>query len=119
MISVLALMLLTGCGAPKATGEQEAGPFSVEFSTSPSPPVAGAVSLAVRVRKGNSAVPDAKVTAETSMPDMNMAGPTLDLEASGDSYTGWLNMMSGEWRIKVHVTANGDSGDATYEFEVK
>ncbi|MEX2244900.1 MAG: FixH family protein [Fimbriimonadaceae bacterium] len=116
----IACVLLIGCSEGGAPGiGQSAGPFQVSLDTRPSPPVAGRVEFVVNVSKDGKAVTDATVTAATSMPEMNMSGGDVALTLSGSAYTGGLNLMAGEWKIVVKVSAGGESGETSYSFVVK
>lgn len=116
-IAAVAFLLASCSGGGGLGAEQSAGPFKVTLSTTPNPPVAGMTQLAVRVTRSGSPVSGASVKVDSSMPSMNMPGPSLDLVASGDSYGATLNLMAGEWKFVVTVTEGADSGSATYTFE--
>lgn len=115
----LALMLASCSGGGGLGAEQSAGPFKVTLSTSPNPPTPGVTNLVVNVTKGGTPVQDATVKIDSSMPGMNMPGPSVSLERSGDAYAGSMNMMEGKWEMKVHMTQGSDQGSSTFAFDVR
>lgn len=115
----LAPFLVSCSGGGGLGGEQSAGPFKVTLSTSPNPPAAGRTDLIVKVTKDGTPVQGAIVKIDSSMPGMNMPGPSFDLQPSGDSYTGTLNMMAGEWEVKVSVSSGSDQGSASFALDTE
>ncbi|HXG24514.1 MAG TPA: FixH family protein [Chthonomonadales bacterium] len=114
----------TSTTAPTATGatlgtEQAAGPFQVTLSTEPAAPKVGDTHFELRISRGGQPVTDATVQLSLSMPSMNMAGPEATLESGGEHYHTTAKLgMAGEWEARVTVTADGESGTATYRFSV-
>lgn len=115
----LALFLVSCTGGGGVGEEQSAGPFKVTLSTSPNPPAAGRTDLTVKVSKDGAPAQDAAVKIDSSMPGMNMPGPSMDLQPSGDAFIGTLNMMAGEWEVKVNISNGSDEGSATFTFDVE
>lgn len=94
--------------------------LTLKVSISPKPPIAGTNTLSFELMRGNQPVPDARISLGTSMPAMNMAGPSLTTDAKGKGmYTASFSGMSGLWQI-VTTVETGDKRlkPMTFEFNV-
>lgn len=87
---------------------------------SPKPPVAGTNTLSFELMRGSEPVPDARISLGTSMPAMNMAGPSLSTDAQGKGmYTASFSGMSGLWQVVTTVETGGKRlKPITFEFNV-
>jgi len=97
------------------------GNLLVSISLSPVPPVGSRNSVLVRLSRPDSLpVAGARITAQTSMPTMNMAGPSLLAEERRPgSYELKSNLMSGTWQLNLSIAPAGDKPcDLTFSLEI-
>lgn len=104
--------------APSLGTQQPAGPFQVTLSTDPAAPRVGDTRFEARITRDGQPATGATVRVSLSMPSMQMVGPEVSLEPTGDdTYAGMANLsMGGEWQADVSVSAGGESGTAVYQF---
>jgi hypothetical protein len=128
VMAVLVLCLTTAsmvaCGDGRSNGssqgsearESTSGDWTLEFTTTPSPPAAGENTLMVRVRQpGGSPVTDATVKVVLSMPAMpSMNMPAMRTEStlqhtSAGQYRGDVRLsMGGTWNVTITATRSDE-----------
>lgn len=120
VISVLALVtcLTNACSGggetPFRLGATTGSGMNIQFRFATEPPVFGANTFEVVVKKDGAPVSDATVTARFTMPAMpSMNMPEMHSEATldplGDGrYRGVGQLlMTGTWNVRIHVTRGG------------
>ncbi|HEY0868568.1 MAG TPA: FixH family protein [Fimbriimonas sp.] len=107
--------------APGLGTKQEKEHFAVTLETEPAEPKMGKVNFVAEVWHHGEPAPGQTVRVETSMPSMNMDGPSVDLKpTTGNVYEGTADLpMGGEYEAKVSVGgAEGHANEFTYRFNV-
>lgn len=100
-----------------------AGPFRVNVSVEPLPPIVGANTLTVRLRDGNDQpVAGAEIKAVAEMPAMGampaMRVPMETVEIADGAYRGRFNLpMAGEWPFTIAIEKPG-LGSRTLGFDM-
>lgn len=103
---------------------KKAGDYTVEVTIDKNPPVMGKNNMNVAVKdKSGSAVTDAKVVVEYSMPAMS-GMPAMNYKSNadpkGDSYKAVIEpSMAGSWNVAVKVTRGGKTDTAKLTIDVK
>lgn len=78
--------------------------LEILISLSPQPPGQGPVTLRFQLQQAGQPVENARLSLETSMPDMNMPGPRLTARpTSPGNYTASFQGMSGLWQIALRI----------------
>lgn len=80
----------------------------IQISLSPHPPGTGPVTLRFQLTQAGKPLSAAQLKLETSMPDMNMAGPALTARATAPGrYEASFQGMSGLWQITLSLESGG------------
>jgi hypothetical protein len=123
-VAVVALLLMVGVAVAAETITKKAGDYTVGFATDKNPPVTGKnnVDVSVRDAKGT-AVTDAKVVVEYSMPAMS-GMPAMNYKANaapkGDTYKAVIDpSMAGPWNVAVKISHGGKTETVKFTLDVK
>jgi nitrogen fixation protein FixH len=126
VVAVMAVVcgLMVGAASAANTVTKQAGEYTVDFTMDKNPPVMGKNNVDVAVRdKSGSAVKDAKVVVEYSMPAMS-GMPPMNYKSTaalkGDKYAAVIEpSMSGSWNVAVKITKGGRTDAAKLTIDVK
>jgi hypothetical protein len=120
----IVLMLMVGTAFAANTITKQAGDYGVDFTLDKNPPVMGKNNVDVALKdKSGSAVTDAKVVVEYSMPAMS-GMPAMNYKSTaqlkGDKYVAVIEpSMSGSWNLAVKITRAGKTDTAKFTLDVK
>ena len=116
-LSYLGLLLIMA--VPVAAETVKAGPYEVEVTTRPDPPVVGDNEVQLTVTHNGQPAPDVEVHLTHDMVgmSMNMTPPTLSREGPG-RFTGTLQLsMPGLWKLVIHVQGPEGEGSGQLQLE--
>lgn len=139
IVFALNVLLLGGCAKSETAAPQSlepgvaspdasdmgatlaANPFSVSLATDPAEVRAGKFKFIAKVSRDGSPVTGAKVRIQPEMPGHEMDVAEIALKETGEgAYEGEADLrMAGKWQAKVFVEKDGETGTATFRFEVK
>jgi hypothetical protein len=128
IILLLTVTLLAGCsgksGAPGGSGTPvtSSGDFSMKLSFEPAPPKQGSETFTVTLTDASgNPVKGATVTIDTTMPDMQMSGPSLHLQDNDDgSYSGVANLAyQTKWVFTARAARQEKRGSAEFVENIK
>ena len=118
------VVAIIGAAFAANTLTKKAGDYTVGLTMEKNPPVMGKNNVDVSVKDAaGSAVTDAKVVVEYSMPAMT-GMPAMNYKAnanlSGDTYKAVIEpSMSGSWNVAVKISRGGKTETAKYTMDVK
>jgi len=126
IVAAVGILVTVTIGAALAanTLTKKAGEYTVGLTLEKSPPVMGKNNVDVSVKDAaGSAVTDAKVVVEYSMPAMT-GMPAMNYktnaELKGDIYKAVIEpSMSGSWNLAVKIGRGGKTETAKYTMDVK
>ncbi len=113
-------------GGFRLTEQRTAGPYELLLGTIPDPPIVGEAIVILQITDADTGlrVPDAEVELTATGPD-SQASPLGTLAFGPDSYdptlyeTRVMLDIEGRWTFSISVSADGGSGDALFNYDVK
>jgi hypothetical protein len=123
-IVAVALLLMVGVAFAANTITKKAGNYTVGVTIDRNPPVVGKNSVDISVKDSmNTAVIDAKVAVEYSMPampGMPAMSYKTNAELKGNMYKAVIEpSMSGPWNMAITISRGGKTNTAKLTLDVK
>ncbi|MFZ5998312.1 MAG: FixH family protein [Nitrospirota bacterium] len=122
---VMVVLLMAGIAYAKDYEvKKKAGEYDVTVRIDKDPPTTGENNIAITVKDAaGTAVTDAKVKVEYSMPAMPGMPPMnykTDAALSGSEYKGKVNFsMAGPWNVVVKVTRGGKTSSMKFSVDAR
>jgi len=124
IVALLLVFLTAGFAVAKDFEvKKKAGSYDVEVRIDKNPPVVGDNNIAIDVKESGSALTDAKVVVDYSMPampGMPAMNYKTDTELKGKTYKAVMNFsMSGSWNVTVKITKAGKTSTARFSVDAR